>query len=53
MGIAVRMVGIMRLHREETYDLLPDATPDAVVDSEVARRTFWSIQCNYSPERGP
>jgi hypothetical protein len=39
------VAGILRLHREETYELPCEATPDAIVDSEVARRTFWPIQC--------
>ena len=42
-GIAVRMVGLMRLHKESTYDLPLDATPDQVVEAESARRTFWLI----------
>jgi hypothetical protein len=41
------VAGILRLHREETYDIPQNATADAVVDSEVARRTFWSIQCTF------
>jgi hypothetical protein len=44
MGIAVRMAGVLRLHREETYKLAPDATADDIVHSESARRTFWVIQ---------
>ncbi|KIW19657.1 hypothetical protein PV08_00231 [Exophiala spinifera] len=44
MGIAVRMAGVLRLHREETYSLPPDASPTDVVDAERARRTFWVIQ---------
>lgn len=44
MGIAVRMAAIMRLHREETYSLPPNASADQVVDVERARRTFWVIQ---------
>lgn len=39
------VAGILRLHREETYNLPQNASADAVVDSEVARRTFWTIQC--------
>ncbi|KAE8552445.1 hypothetical protein EYB25_006339 [Talaromyces marneffei] len=44
MGIAVRMAGILRLHREETYNLPPDATTDEIVNSEIARRTFWVLE---------
>ncbi|KAK1835306.1 hypothetical protein QBC39DRAFT_250398, partial [Podospora conica] len=44
MGIAVRMAAVMRLHREETYQLPVDATADQVVEAERARRTFWVIQ---------
>ncbi|CAK7198901.1 hypothetical protein SEUCBS139899_001569 [Sporothrix eucalyptigena] len=48
MGIAVRMAGMLRLHREETYRLPAhieaDQVVDAVVDAERARRTFWCIQ---------
>ncbi|KAL1901437.1 hypothetical protein Sste5346_001842 [Sporothrix stenoceras] len=48
MGIAVRMAGMLRLHREETYKLPAhleaDQVVDAVVDAERARRTFWCIQ---------
>lgn len=48
MGIAVRMAGMLRLHREETYrlptHLEADQVVDAVVDAERARRTFWCIQ---------
>lgn len=44
MGIAVRMAGVLRLHREETYNLPPDASATDVVNAERARRTFWVIQ---------
>lgn len=44
MGIAVRMAAVMRLHREETYQLSPNASADQLVDAERARRTFWVIQ---------
>ncbi|KAI1614912.1 fungal-specific transcription factor domain-containing protein [Exophiala viscosa] len=44
MGIAVRMAGTLRLHREETYYLPENATADNVVDAEVARRTFWMLE---------
>ncbi|KAF1809996.1 hypothetical protein P152DRAFT_145483 [Eremomyces bilateralis CBS 781.70] len=44
MGIAVRMAGLLRLHREETYILPQGASADEVVNKERARRTFWVIQ---------
>ena len=44
MGIAVRIAGVLRLHREESYALDPNASPDDVVHSEHARRTFWAIK---------
>ncbi|EXJ93805.1 hypothetical protein A1O1_02198 [Capronia coronata CBS 617.96] len=44
MGIAVRMAGMLRLHREETYQLPENATADEVVNAEVARRTFWMLE---------
>ncbi|GAA5908635.1 hypothetical protein JCM6882_003699 [Rhodosporidiobolus microsporus] len=46
MGIAVRMAGLLRLHREDSYQLPPDAEPDEVVRSELARRTFWILVCH-------
>jgi hypothetical protein len=44
MGIAVRIAGVLRLHREESYVLPPNASPDDIVNSEHARRTFWAIK---------
>jgi hypothetical protein len=44
MGIAVRLAGIRRLHREETYDLPSDASREDIVYSEEARRTFWMLE---------
>ncbi|ORX94818.1 fungal-specific transcription factor domain-domain-containing protein, partial [Clohesyomyces aquaticus] len=44
MGVAVRMAAMMKLHREETYELPPDATNDQIIFAETARRTFWMIQ---------
>ena len=44
MGIAVRMAAVLRLHREETYQLPSNASSDQLVDAERARRTFWVIQ---------
>jgi hypothetical protein len=44
MGIAVRMAGILRLHREETYVLPENVSTDEAVQSEMARRTFWVLE---------
>ncbi|KAH8890559.1 hypothetical protein GQ53DRAFT_590443, partial [Thozetella sp. PMI_491] len=44
MGIAVRMAGILRLHREETYAVSSSTPADEVVNKESARRTFWAIK---------
>jgi len=38
------VAGVLRLHREETYDLPPDACAEDIVNAERARRTFWVIQ---------
>ncbi|GAA6041991.1 hypothetical protein JCM8097_009134 [Rhodosporidiobolus ruineniae] len=46
MGIAVRMAGLLRLHREDAYTLPADAEPDEVIRSELARRTFWILVCH-------
>ncbi|KAF2765114.1 hypothetical protein EJ03DRAFT_219543 [Teratosphaeria nubilosa] len=44
MGIAVKMATILRLHREETYELPTSATREAIVEAEIGRRTFWMLQ---------
>jgi hypothetical protein len=44
MGIAVRMAGLLRLHREETYALSGTFTAEDVIKSEMARRTFWMLE---------
>lgn len=44
MGIAVRMAGILRLHREDTYALPENSTAEDVINSEMARRTFWVLE---------
>jgi Fungal specific transcription factor domain len=44
MGIAVRMAAMLRLHREETYDLSRGASRESVINAEMGRRTFWMIQ---------
>lgn len=38
------MAGIQHLHREETYALPQDASTTDIINSEVARRTFWVLQ---------
>ncbi len=44
MGIAARIAGMLRLHREETYALAVGSSQDDIVQAEQARRTFWSIK---------
>jgi hypothetical protein len=44
MGIAVRMAGMLRLHREETYELPSNSTAEDVINAEMARRTFWMLE---------
>lgn len=44
MGIAVRMAGLLKLHREETYTLSGNFTAEDVINSEMARRTFWMLE---------
>jgi hypothetical protein len=46
-NIHVSVASILRLHREETYDLPKNASADKYVDAEVARRTFWVIECKF------
>ncbi|GAA6014795.1 hypothetical protein JCM10207_002183 [Rhodosporidiobolus poonsookiae] len=45
LGLAVRMAGLLRLHREDSFKVSGD-DPDEVISSEVARRTFWIIVCH-------
>lgn len=44
MGIAVRLAGTLRMHREEAYKLPDTATREEIVYSEVTRRTFWMLE---------
>ncbi|WWC91513.1 uncharacterized protein L201_006459 [Kwoniella dendrophila CBS 6074] len=46
IGTAVRMAGFLGLHREVTYHLPQNPTAEEVIESEVARRTFWAITCH-------
>lgn len=41
MGVTSAMVGMLRLHREETYLLPEDAKPEDIINAEMARRTLW------------
>lgn len=46
LGIAARMALVLRLHRESTYALPPDADPAAIIESETLRRTFYVLKAN-------
>lgn len=46
-GIAIRMAATMRLHKEASYHLGPEASPEAIVEAEVARRSFWLVYCRW------
>ncbi|KAF4840914.1 putative transcriptional regulatory protein [Colletotrichum siamense] len=52
MGVAVRMATLLKLHREETYALLPDTEAEQLVRAESARRTFWMIQSQENLHSG-
>ncbi|EQB56178.1 hypothetical protein CGLO_03816 [Colletotrichum gloeosporioides Cg-14] len=52
MGVAVRMATLLKLHREETYTLPPDADAEQLVRAESARRTFWMIQSQENLHSG-
>lgn len=52
MGLAVRMASILKLHREETYQLDLNGPADDAVRSESARRTFWMIQSQENLHSG-
>ncbi len=43
------VAAILKLHREETFQLPADAASAAIIEAEVARRTFWVIQGYLSP----
>lgn len=47
------MATILGLHRETTYDLPPDAATPEIIESEVARRTFWVLQGQESLHSDP
>lgn len=52
MGVAVRMASILKLHREETYYLPPNAPAEQVIRAEAARRTFWMIHSQEDLQAG-
>ncbi|KAL1872667.1 hypothetical protein Daus18300_004213 [Diaporthe australafricana] len=52
MGVAVRMASILKLHREESYLLPPDAPAEQVIRAESARRTFWMIHSQENLHAG-
>ncbi|EON99010.1 putative general repressor of transcription-like protein [Phaeoacremonium minimum UCRPA7] len=52
LGIAMRMAGLMRLHREETY-ALKSPTKELIVRAESARRTFWMLHSQDNLHSGP
>lgn len=43
-NISGAVAGIQHLHREESYILPKSATTTEIINSEVARRTFWVLQ---------
>ncbi|KAK7413347.1 hypothetical protein QQX98_007791 [Neonectria punicea] len=42
MGVSMRMASLMRLHREETYQV-QNTSPDVIMRAESARRTLWML----------
>ncbi|TPX09842.1 uncharacterized protein E0L32_008864 [Thyridium curvatum] len=52
MGVAVRMASLLKLHREETYQLPAGASAEQIVRAESARRTFWMIQSQENLHSG-
>lgn len=52
MGVAVRMASMLKLHREESYLLPPDAAAEQVIRAESARRTFWMIHSQENLHAG-
>ncbi|KAK8005188.1 hypothetical protein PG990_011225 [Apiospora arundinis] len=54
MGIAISMATEMRLHREETFQLITeDSTPEAIIRAESARRTLWMLHSQDNLHSGP
>ncbi|KAK1229894.1 hypothetical protein PQX77_006993 [Marasmius sp. AFHP31] len=43
LGIAARMVSILKLSQEDSYNLPPQARVEDVIEAEVSRRTWWVI----------
>ncbi|KAF7550777.1 hypothetical protein G7Z17_g5474 [Cylindrodendrum hubeiense] len=42
MGVSMRMASLMRLHREETYQI-QNPSPEVIMRAEAARRTLWML----------
>ncbi|KAH7161342.1 hypothetical protein EDB81DRAFT_641838, partial [Dactylonectria macrodidyma] len=42
MGVSMRMAALMRLHREETYEI-HNPSPEVIMRAESARRTLWML----------
>ena len=38
------VAAILHLHREDSYTLAPGHSAADVINAEVARRTFWTLQ---------
>ncbi|KAF9255995.1 hypothetical protein L218DRAFT_882823 [Marasmius fiardii PR-910] len=43
LGIAARMVSILKLSQEESYNLPLQPRVEQVIEAEVSRRTWWVI----------
>ncbi|KAM5348792.1 hypothetical protein ACJ41O_008615 [Fusarium nematophilum] len=52
MGVSMRMASLMRLHREETYNV-PNSTPEVIIRAESARRTLWMLHSQDQLHSGP
>ncbi|KAF4987497.1 hypothetical protein FDECE_15419 [Fusarium decemcellulare] len=52
MGVSMRMASLMRLHREETYNV-QNATPEVIIRAESARRTLWMLHSQDQLHSGP
>ena len=44
----MQVAGLLRLHREETYTLSDNATTEDIVKAEIARRTFWVLESEFT-----
>ncbi|KAI5467791.1 hypothetical protein BGZ63DRAFT_344761 [Mariannaea sp. PMI_226] len=52
MGISMRMAALMRLHREETYQIQNPNT-ETIIRAESARRTLWMLHSQDQLHSGP